>query len=168
MTKTRHSKATQGLRKGSILATIALTCLLAATHQKLVIANWERLIDVSKQTPIYENTVQLENDGTSDFEQFEVAIPKNQISKISHILAEDSYGNKLKTVVSDNSVSIPVKGVNKDFVFVNIIFAEKLTAKRELEVTYKVVYYGEYTFLPEAIDLFVSFLIFGFSHFLCF
>ena len=145
------------LRSASVLIMLAaLSCLMAPATQKLVIANWKREIDVTTQTPIYHDTIQLENDGTSSFDQFEVAVPKTAISLISHIIAEDNLGNKLKASITDNDVTLTVNDQEKQFYFLNIALEENLSPGSNLEISLKIVYFGHYSFLPEAIDLFVN------------
>jgi hypothetical protein len=138
--------------------TTTLAILLTAAQlcsAKLVIKTYGTNIYLIDQAPVYESKIALINEGTSNENLFQIALPTDQIELLSRVQAEDGFGNKLKSYFEENIVNLKVNGEDKEFKFLSVEFSEPLTSQRELTLGLVMTFFGDYQFLPKTVDLFV-------------
>lgn len=83
-------------------------------------------------------------------------MPNEKISLISHIDAEDGFGNPLKYQITENEMDLEIKSELKKFIFINFEFGEPLGSNREINVNMRFYLVGKYEFSPSEVDMFVS------------
>lgn len=106
--------------------------------------------------PKINSALLIKNEGSQNVQDFQLIVPNEKISLISHIDVEDGFGNPLKYEITESEMDLEVKQSPKKFTFINFEFGEPLGSNREINVNMRFYMYGEYTFSPAEVDLFVS------------
>lgn len=137
-----------------------LSGLLTHTLQKIVISGYKQQVVLIDQVPIVNTAMTIKNDGTKNIQDYQMILPSEKISLIGHIDVEDGFGQQVTHEITNSDMTLDIKGVSKQFTFLNFVLKEPLGPTREIQVNMRIYYYGKYQFIPEYTDLFVS-LCFG-------
>lgn len=144
----------------SNLLKLALT-LVSTAFSKVVIVRYKQQIVLMDQVPKINTSLVIRNDGAQNVQDFQLILPNEKVGLISHIDAEDGFGNPLKYEITESEMDLEVKQELRKFTFINFEFGEPLGSNREITVNIRFYIFGKYEFSPAEVDMFVSRLLLG-------
>lgn len=132
-----------------------LIALVSSACSKIVILKYKQQIVLMDQVPKINSALLIKNEGSQNVQDFQLIIPNDKIGLISHIDAEDGFGNPLKYQITESEMDLEVKQTTKKFTFINFDFGEPLGSNREININMRFYMFGKFSFSPAEVDLFV-------------
>lgn len=76
--------------------------LVSSACSKIVIVKYKQQVVVVDQTPKINASIQFKNEGQQNVPDFQLIVPNDKLSLISHIDVEDGFGNPIKYQITDS------------------------------------------------------------------